>query len=243
MVAALFLHIQKTAGTSIIDSVRPVYGESITSHGDCWGHPPQYFADTKFVSGHIGYDYARHLMQSRYTFTFLRDPIERILSMYYFCRKQNPAQFDIYRAANELDLHDFLQAGFSSPLVKKNIWNSQVWQLAHGYGHLDDRTISDFRADDLLDLAVGHLDAFSYIGFTETFETDRDEIFRGLNLPVPTAKVIANRTGDRPRSEDLSGETKELLYGLTELDRRLYTAAFSRRNLKPRTGSTIESRR
>ena len=97
---ALFLHIQKTAGTSIIDLARPHYGLSMTSHGDCWGYPPQYFDNTPFVSGHIGYDYARHIMESRYSFTILRDPIERVLSMYYFCRKQKSTEFDIYRAAN-----------------------------------------------------------------------------------------------------------------------------------------------
>jgi hypothetical protein len=226
---ALFVHIQKTAGTSIIDLARPRYGHSMTSHGDCWGYPPEYFDNTLFVSGHLGYDYAKHLMESRYSFTFLRDPIERVLSMYYFCRNQKSTKFDIYRAAAQFDLENFLQAGFEIPLIKKNIWNSQVWQLAHGYAHLDNRTISDFQPQKLLDLAITHLDAFSHIGFTETFEYDRNVILKALGLPIPEQEIISNVTLDRPKTKDLPEDVKNILYDLTELDRQLYAVAFSRR--------------
>lgn len=229
-IPALFLHIQKTAGTSLVEYVRPYYRASITSHGDCWGHPPGDFRNTLFISGHIGYDYAKHLMDSRYSFTFLRDPIERILSMYYFCRNRKATEFDIYRAANLMDLNSFLRAGFENPLIKKNIWNSQVWQLAHGYAHLDNRTIDSFRPEELLDLAVRHLDKFSYVGFTETFENDRNVILKALDLPCPTEKVIVNVTHNRPTSEDLSDDEKSTLLELTKLDRKLYEIAFLRKD-------------
>ena len=227
---ALFLHIQKTAGTSIIDLARPYYGSNMTSHGECWGHPPEDFHDTLFVSGHIGYDYARHLMKCRYSFTFLRDPIERILSMYYFCREQKTTEFDIYRAAKQLDLENFLQAGFEDPLIKKNIWNSQVWQLAHGYAHLDDRTISDFQPQELLDLAIYHLDAFSHVGFTETFVHDSNIILQALGLPVDKEEIGANVTHNRPKAESLSDDVINTLNDLTTLDQQLYDTFLSNKS-------------
>ena len=64
--------------------------------------------------------------------------------MYYFCQSRNPDEFEIYKKARDLNLHDFLAAGLTDRCVRKNIWNNQVWQLAHGYAHLDDRSIEDF---------------------------------------------------------------------------------------------------
>ena len=70
---------------------------------------------------------------------------------------------------------------------------------------------------------------FSYVGFTETFDHDRDVILQALDIPLPEQNVNANATYDRPRSEDISIDVKNILYDLTELDRQLYEIAFSRR--------------
>ncbi len=233
---ALFLHIQKTAGTSIVELARPHYGSSMISHGDFIGHEPKEHVNTLFVSGHFGYDYAKELMSSRYSFTFLRDPVERILSFYFFCKIQQHDQFSIYKIARSRDLLSFLEAASDDPVIKKNIWNNQVWQLSHGYflknkqTLLDAREVWQYSPNELLELAVSHLDNFSYVGFTETFEHDRDVIMKALGLPIPEQKVIANTTHDRPRVEDLSANVKNILDDLTMLDRQLYAIALSRRD-------------
>lgn len=238
-VPALFLHIQKTAGTSIVNVARQYYGESITSHGECWGLVPNQLRHISFVSGHVGYQFVRPLMDQRFSFTFLRDPVERILSMYYFCRSRDPAaaEFVIYRRARELDLHDFLLAGLSDPWVKKNIWNNQVWQLAHGYAHLDQRTISDFQGSELLDLAKEHLCEFSYLGFTETFHLDAPAILSALGLPAGSQMPVANPTPGRPCANDSSPQVRALLEELTVLDRQLYEYARVRISASAQSGA------
>ena len=35
-------------------------------------------------------------MDKRYSFIFLRNPIERVLSYYYFCKSRDPKEFEIY---------------------------------------------------------------------------------------------------------------------------------------------------
>lgn len=224
-VPALFLHIQKTAGTSIVHLARQFYGESITSHGECWGSAPEQLSHVSFISGHIGYDFARSLMENRYTFTFLRDPAERILSMYYFCQGRNPDEFEIYDKARSLDLRGFLAAGLTDHCVRKNIWNNQVWQLAHGYAHLDDRSIENFGETELLNLAKAHLAQFSYVGFTETFDADAAEILKVLGLPKARQMPRMNSTPERPGVAELSPEIKAMLDELTVLDRALYEYA------------------
>lgn len=226
----LFLHIQKTAGTSIVNAVRAAGVPDVPSHGDCWGQDPARFMNHPFVSGHIGYDYAHALMKDRYSFVFLRDPVERILSMYYFCRSRDPGEFRIYQRANELGLEDFLAAGFSDPWVRKNIWNNQVWQLAHGYAHLDGRTIDKFDQQELLSMALVHLREFSFVGFTESLEQDRVDVLDALGLDLPEGSGRANEGPDRPGTEELSDSAKASLKELTALDRVLYDEALSIRH-------------
>lgn len=224
-VPALFLHIQKTAGTSLVHLARQYYGESMTSHGEYWGKSHDQLKDFKFISGHIGYDFAHPLMPGRYTFTFLRDPAERILSLYYFSRARDPGEFEIYKMARELDLQAFLEAGLSDPCAKMHIWNNQVWQLAHGYTHLDDRTVDDYSEAELLRLAKEHIGEFSHVGFTETFVADSAPILKALGLPKMKEVPTLNATPGRPKAAGQPPEIRELLDRLTELDRRLYAYA------------------
>lgn len=124
LVPALFLHIQKTGGTTIVDLAWKHYGYNVCSHGDYEIKSRKDLESLAFVSGHFGYDYARPLMRSRYSFTFLRKPQDRVLSFYYFCRTRDPEEREIYRLAQEMSLKSFLKAGFEHPLVKSLIWNS-----------------------------------------------------------------------------------------------------------------------
>ena len=123
---AIFVHIQKTAGTSMVDLFRRHYQEKqIISHGDYLSGVEHFsfnfwkinrkvisdFHNIRFLSGHFGYDFAKQFMPSRYSFTFLRDPVERVLSFYYFCRTRDPHEYDIYRLCHELTLDEFLKKG------------------------------------------------------------------------------------------------------------------------------------
>ena len=73
-------------------------------HGDYQGRKPEEFQDVSFVSGHFGYEFAHQLMEGRFMFTFLRDPIKRVLSLYFYCKKLNPDELEIYKLAQELSL-------------------------------------------------------------------------------------------------------------------------------------------
>lgn len=224
-IPALFLHIQKTAGSSVVHAAHRHYAGSLTSHGDCWGRSPDSLKNIGFISGHIGYDFCRSLFPNRFSFTFLRDPVERVVSMYYFCRAQDPSLFAIYERANTLDFRAFLDAALSDPWIKKNIWNNQVWQLAHGYAHLDNRTINDFHEKELLDLAKKHLMELSYVGFTETFSSDCQAIFSHLRMPLSDGIPKTNVNPSRPLLDNLSKDDVDAIRALTALDQELYNYA------------------
>jgi hypothetical protein len=244
---AIFMHIQKTAGTSMVELIKEHYDpKQVISHGeyleriDYSALAPDSkldertvatsFRDVRFLSGHFGYDFVKLFMDGRYTFTFLRDPIERVLSFYYFCKTRDPNEFEIYRLCQQLSLDEFLKMGLEQPEIGVFIWNNQVWQLACGFGNLENRDLSSFESTELLDLAIKHLENFSYIGLTETFEQDRDKILGDLGIEPPKEKIVSNATPTRPRQNDLPQSTLKLLKQLTYLDQILYQSVAFQRN-------------
>jgi hypothetical protein len=167
-------------------------------------------------------------MNERYSFTFLRDPIERVLSFYYFCKTRDPDEYEIHRLCRESSLDEFLRIAIERPEVKSLVWNNQVWQLACGFGNPQYLDSSFFAPDELLGLAIRHLDDFSYVGFTETFDEDREKILLDLGVSSPRANFTSNSTPRRPTSKNLPRSTLELLGQFTQLDQALYQKAWER---------------
>jgi len=199
---------------------------NVVSHGDYVGYNPDDFENASFVSGHFGYDFARYFMPSRYSFVFLRNPVERILSFYDYCRNDISEKYPVHHLAKKLTLEGFLMTGLNDPQIRTHIWNNQVWQLAHGWGCLDQKGIDDFDPEDLLELAMAHLQEFSHVGFTETFEDDRDIICNALGWPVPKEKVFSNAGNKRQPINESPPSTICLLNELTQLDQALYASAW-----------------
>ena len=209
--------------------LRELYYKSFILYGDYVGKHPDELRHLSFISGHFGYDYAKSLMPSRYSFTFLRHPRERILSLYYFSSTRDPDQFPVYRIAQECSLEEFLEAGLQTGMVKKHIWNHQAWQLAHGWYSLTNKSLEDFSSDEILDLARSHLGDLSYVGLTETFDADCANILKALKIYFPDKMAVINATGSRLSLQDLSPTARELLEELTFLDRKLYDEVLIRR--------------
>ena len=130
-----------------------------------------------------------------------------------------------------MTIDQFLILGFERPAVKACIWNNQAWQLANGYGNSNGRNILSYSPDEILKLAIRHLDYFSYVGFTETFEKDRDHILKALGIIPPQDKIISNANPGRPTARDLPSTTLKLLNELTQLDKALYEVAWRRKAL------------
>lgn len=239
----------------MVDLVRQHYQDKLISHGTYLEKIPYStgnnlkingqviagFRGIPFLSGHFGYDFASIFMPDRYSFTFLRDPIERILSFYFFCRSQNPAEYYIYRLSQENLLNEFLEKGLKIPEISAFILNNQVWQLACGFGNRENHGFESFRPENLLELAIKHLKKFSHVGFTETFEEDRDKILLDLQVPIPPKQIAENTNPYRPTKEDLAESTLALLDQLTQLDQILYQKAWARRKESQHNLPSVES--
>src|SRR6185436_5518709 len=60
--------------------------------------------------------------------------------------------------------------------TSRHIWNQQAWQLACGWNDPQQRQISNFTDEQILERAKAHLTEFHYIGFAESFAADSKAI-------------------------------------------------------------------
>lgn len=244
---AVFLHIQKTAGSSIVDTAKLAYGNDLASHGDYLTLPTEEINKRRFVSGHFGYSFTKPFMANRFSFTFLRNPLERLVSMYYFCRTRDPAEFEIYRCARENTFDEFLSLALLrevgvSEMLHHTLWNHQAWQLAFGWSPSNERLdnkklhrpdgkngLYEFGYAEIHDLAAAHLCEFNHIGFQEDFANDCRTVFSALGIRNPENTPYSNATVSRPKLADMPQSTVEKMKKLTEIDRDIYNIAWKQR--------------
>lgn len=226
---AVFLHIQKTAGTSIREMAARAYGNrNVISHGDYDQLGFEACKLVPFVSGHFGFAFCREFMSDRFSFVFLRHPEQRLLSLYRFLQTQDPAVSPMAKIAQENDLLGFLEPAHGE-VHWSTVWNHQTLQLAQGYGAglagKQDLWGWELAQDDLLMLASAHLDRFDYVGLTEEFDADIRNVFRLLGARVEQEIPRSNATKTGSGLRHLSPREKRRLSEVTELDAALYDDA------------------
>lgn len=217
----IFLHIPKTGGSSLLQYFRDVFDEgSIYVYGA--EHPrfpdtPERFA---IIAGHFYLHDIRHLLDSRYTFTFLRNPIDAAISKYYFYRRINDPRI----IASDRDVALAQQYDFDACIAAyaDEPWscyaNQQVTMLAG-------RRAPYSSPQDMLAAAQHNLRALSFVGLYEKFWHSVDLL--ALDCGWPKAKHFPhlNKTESRPKVADISRLTHERLVSMNQQDIALYELA------------------
>ena len=228
----LFVHIPKTAGTSVrsMISTRLERSEMLeVSEGRAqWDVLVSRVDAHRFVDGHVGYGFASAFRCPPTVVAFLREPIERAVSAYCYLREseafatagQSPAwrssRERAERRARQFSLLEFIQ---SEPLTAAaHLGNVQTWYL--GSETIRRRPYADVGVDDL-ERAKKHLTQCGVVGLTERFDDSMTMLCRALGWPSFPNAHHANASRDRAAAE-LDPATIAAIGGLTELDRELY---------------------
>lgn len=235
----LFLHIPKTAGTSL---KRFLYHQLPVQ--DCLLDPPAAYPYEpgmldrfRLVAGHLDYDFVGHYLRRPFVLTCLRHPVERALSAYYYQRTPRLAieiamaapklgkafteqVLDDLRRLNRHDtLRDFLRA--DPDLARKTLGNTQTDYLAGAAA----TAAYASEPERLLAIASRHLAECDGIlladRLTETLALIDPQW--GERARVGLAKD--NATPERRAVQEHGPEDLEALAELTSLDLALYRHA------------------
>jgi hypothetical protein len=216
------MHIGKTAGTSLQHALFEAMPDAAIFHDSLPNFDSASAAElaiNDLVIGHFTYQHVAKLRPDRFLVTFLRDPVERVVSNYYFLRSVSPSSnySEIaIEAAKALTLRDFLLC--DNPGVRMVTENSQAKWLAYDIRPEHQGAIFDLRGQ-----AERNLSTFDFVGIVEHFDASLAALSQqnGLALPIKKLNVTASRLSEPAAAS----ETIELIRRLNAVDIALYAAA------------------
>jgi hypothetical protein len=222
---AIFLHVPKAGGTTLQTIIERHYRPSET-----------FFAGTlvqdaleslrktdtevreriRLATGHIPYGLHDDLPGRHSYFTVLREPIDRVVSFYYFVRQNDAHYLHDFASTVDLGLAGFMRSGASVMLDNAQTrLISGVWSQVP-YGEL---------SPDALELAKRRLrDRFDVVGLAERF----DETLLILGRRYGWKHLYYRRqnvTARRPQVDALDPEQRRAVAEHNRLDQQLYQYA------------------
>lgn len=177
-------------------------------------------AETRCLFGHMAYVGVHELVpdpaDARYI-VFLRDPIERVVSLYSYLKYKSSNYWHREIVENNWTLEEWLDQS-------RGLWlhNGQLRQLLIGtYPEVE--TERELTAAHLAEGRRRLQQQFWFIGLTETFKDDARYLYGRLNFTRfhPEARVNAN-----PQKDAISPAVRQQIIACNQLDMELY--AFGR---------------
>lgn len=226
-----FLHIPKAAGTSLFKVFNEILGSENVKQVVSLNKGPKQLEtlnEYKLVGGHFTYyDYLKFINDDRYSITFLRNPIERFLSQYYFF-KNNVGDIKQPSVVNakKLDLKSYVEY-YGNKQMYGDVLNRQVWHLVG----LQKPTITD---NEVLELAKENLSKINFIGIHENLAESIDLLCYDCNWPLIRDIPVINVTNKKPVYSEVDKNTLERIKELNYLDFQLYDYALELYNSKKR---------
>src|SRR5712672_114759 len=182
-VAVVFLHIQKTAGTSMQGMLKEAFGaNAYVEHADSLAtYERKDLSAFSVFAGHFNHDSLVHIPCRRLsTYTFVREPKERLTSLYYFWRAHEPTAptwSEGMKIANELLIEEFF--GRDESTTNSLLWNHMTWAImGHQQWATWRLTLKGATESEALELLSGQirpairkrLREFVFVGLQEDYE-------------------------------------------------------------------------
>ncbi len=213
-VKLISLHIPKTAGTSFFHSLKKEYGATKVARVDFNRNQVSKInmmpfskayvhRNPKVIHGHFRIDQLNELISIKQNvpiITWLRDPVERVISNYYYLSK---------RLDEELD-----EKGKGLNILNKMRRSLLEYASAEGSRNRMSKFLSGLKKEDFL-----------FVGNVENYNSDIQklaELLNWKNLQI----VEHNRTGGGNK-RNVSDEDRKKIAELNQLDIKLYNELLS----------------
>ncbi|MEQ1700521.1 MAG: sulfotransferase family 2 domain-containing protein [Ilumatobacteraceae bacterium] len=233
----LFIHIAKTAGTSLktllATRIAPSATLEIPEQTTLRSKLVRHVDDYELVVGHVDHRMTQAFRRPPAVITFLREPIDRALSAYYFLRQseganipttytraQRRARVTAAQQVRELSIREFLHR--HPQTATSHMGSIQTAILGQ---QLDRRRRSRPLGADDLERAKQRLEQCVAFGLTERVDESMTLICHSLGWAPFDGFPHANPTLDRGAVADLDVDTLDELRELTALDGELYRFA------------------
>lgn len=231
----IFYHLPRTAGSALMyDVLFPSFWWWRRCHVNYddqmkvqhRGRDPRFWSDWRrkriqLVAGHMPFGFAELFPGPSEYFTFVRDPVSRAISDYYFCRN-NPAN-PAFAAAHKLSLREFVEANHSYTRNGQARWLSNA-----AYG-------TRFASDEaMLEEAMKNLAQMAFVGITEQFKVSLQRLCDRYGLP-PHSGLGPNKNAFTPRENRLSEEDLSAVRRHNCLDQVIYEHCVQRFGAQGRT--------
>jgi hypothetical protein len=249
-----FLHFERTAGTTLATLLTQHFHPLQIATAPLQLDAPdtdgllEAIDDHKLVWGHYDLPSFERLSARRRVITILREPTERILSLYYFWRSIHPSQletFDDSRVlqAQALGLLDFLHSDLAP--LRDSIDNVYVRRLAglNGGGTQNDPLGQD--PHRCLEQALAALHKMHFVGIVEHMGETLAGLQAALAIDLGGAPLRLNESASNPTNhptvyrhcerEALTAEIQGALAHLTRLDRIIYKTCLDTLLARPLT--------
>ncbi len=221
----IFQHIPKTAGTTLRyiiqyqfppSSICELYGSSgphVERINKLKNLSESQRKKIKIINTHLGFGLHKFMSQPYTYITFLREPIERVISMYYYYQKTKNPIFQ------HLSLQEFVQTyGAVQNGMTKNL--SGV-TLKRQLLQPKDKDKVPF-SEENLDIAKKNLQThFKLVGISEKFDESLMLLKRILGWKIP----LHDKSNVSKRARDIPQETLSLIEKLNQFDLQLYEYA------------------
>lgn len=220
----IFTHMHKSGGTTLQAIVKRQYrsgtiyrlnGRRDDADAFC-ALPAEQRHQINLLAGHMYFGMHEYLRPGATYMTMLRDPVERVISFYFYVRRLKTHYMWRFGFTEDTTLHEFLEQRRCIELD-----NFQTRNLCRDPGgHLPFGRLNP----DMRDEALANLDRYAAIGITEQFDNSLRILthrFGWRNVSYEKQNV----TSDRPRAEDIEPETLALIRQINEYDMLVYEKA------------------